>query len=130
MTNEIFLRFEIDGFDQYEWGFYVPSGYVPAVGDIVSLWFAEPDTESGWDVDSQEPIDGKVIKRNFCFADDFEKRLEIWYVVKLENNPPHGLIAHSTEWPAYEKRKRDAELKQKLDSIRNYIFSNKDKDNG
>ena len=105
----IFLRFEAEGYSgAYEWGFLVPHGYVPMIGDTVTLVVADPKPEDGdWDEDSEYAIDAVVIKREFSFFTDCISGPEgpqIWLKVELEEMIPRGLVAHSTEWPAFEKK--------------------------
>jgi hypothetical protein len=114
-----FLRFSAQG---HEWGFEVADGFIPAVGDFVTLWHAMPDTES------DDCIDGVVTKRTWGFASDFREEDCIFFDVDLESEIPSGHIADSTEWPSSEWSKRRAELEADLESIRKGIPLNHDEE--
>jgi hypothetical protein len=95
-----FLRFHAQ---KHEWGFEVPEGFIPSIGDTVTLWHALPDKEA------DDCIDGVVTKRSWGFASDFREEDCIVFEVKLESKVPEGHIADSTEWPSSEWSKRKAE---------------------
>jgi hypothetical protein len=103
-----FLRFSAQG---HEWGFEVADGFIPAVGDFVTLWHALPDTES------DDCIDGVVTKRRWVFASDLEDCIS--FDVNLESEIPSGHIADSTAWPSSQWSKLRAELEVDLERIRN-----------
>jgi hypothetical protein len=87
-----FLRFKAKS---HEWGFDVPDGFIPAVGDTVTLWHAMPDDTEG---DTEDAIDGVVTKRRWGFASEDCVELE----VELEDELPEGHVADSTEWHRFQ----------------------------
>lgn len=92
-----FLRFAVDDNDKLEWGFHVPFGYIPSIGDTVNLRYGLPDMEV------EDAVDAKVVKRKWGFASDYE----IWFVVTVKEQIPKGRIADSTEWPSSEHSARE-----------------------
>ena len=106
-----FLRFNADN---HEWGFDVPDGFIPSIGDTVTLWHAMPDDTEG---DTEDAIDGVVTKRRWGFASDFRDEECVEFEVALESELPEGYVADSTEWPASEWSKRKQELEAQLDRI-------------
>lgn len=104
-----FLRFNAQG---HEWGFEVPDGFVPAVGDKVSLWHAPPDEESN------DSVDGTIIERRWPFASDFKKWMDVEFEVELESPVPDGHVADSTAWPSETHSKRRKEHEKGLELIR------------
>lgn len=107
-----FLRFH---YAEHEWGFEVSHGFIPAVGDTVSLWYAEPDDDTG---DTESSIDGVIVNRRWGFASDFRNQECVEFDVRLESEIPEGCVPDSTEWPAAEWSKRKMELEAALERIR------------
>jgi hypothetical protein len=114
-----FLRISSQG---REWGFEVSDGFIPAVGDTVTLWHAMPDEES------DDCIDGVVTKRRWGFASDFRKEESVELDVELYSEIPDGHVADSTEWPSSEWSKRRAQLESDLERIRKRIALNHDEE--
>jgi hypothetical protein len=103
-----FLRFNAQG---HEWGFDVPDGFIPAVGDKVSLWHAPPDEEA------DDCIDGLIVARRWSFASDFAEWLDIDFEVELESSVPDGHVADSTEWPSETHSERRKECEKDVERI-------------
>ena len=91
-----FLRFYAG---THEWGFEVPDGFIPAIGDTVTLWHSMPDDTEGY---TEDAIDGVVTKRRWSFASDFRDWEFVEFEVALESDLPEGHVADSTAWPAAE----------------------------
>lgn len=96
----------------HEWGFEVPDGCIPAVGDEIVLWYAIPDTE-----DTEEFTDGIVIKREWSWDFDNEE-MTVCLQVELNREIPEGYIADSPVWPSIEESKRKAEFDERLAKFR------------
>jgi len=97
-----------------QWGFWVPNGYIPAVGDTLTLWYAEPDQEA------DDSINAKVVQRIWGFASDFDENEEytIDIIVELCAPIPEGCIPDSAAWPSREHSKRERELAEEIRKIK------------
>lgn len=95
----------------HEWGFEVRDGFIPAVGDIITLWHAPPDEEAN------ECVDAVVTKRQWNFASDFAEWNTVELTVRLKEPIPNGHIADSTEWPARDESKRRQQHAEELAAI-------------
>lgn len=86
----------------YEWGFDVPDGYLPAVGDRITLPCATPnDTESN----TKDFVSAIVMFRAFEIdAREYSVTLD----VDLTREMPEGMVPDSKYWPAAEHSKRQA----------------------
>jgi len=103
-----FVRFTLG---DLEWGFDVPDGYVPAVGDTVMLGIAERDTES------DDAINATVVKRQWPFLSDWSEWKEIFIEVESDETIPSGWIADSTEWPSTEWSDRKRQFEDDLERM-------------
>ncbi len=103
-----FLRI---GIDNHEWGFRVANGFIPAVGDRIELWYAQPDECAN------DYIGGTVVGRRWGFASDIDKYDDIWILVELDFPVPDGFVADSTEWPSEAYSERRAALLDDLIAI-------------
>ena len=106
-----FLRFETRGDDKLEWGFTVPPGFIPCIGDHVSLWHALPDEEA------DDCVKGVIVKRHWGFASDFHEYECIDFEVELSSKIPVGRVADSTEWPSALWSRRQDMIQVQIDRI-------------
>ena len=104
-----FIRITIG---KHEWGFNVSDGFIPAVGDRITLWHAPPD-EYGNDM-----IDGTVVGRKWDFAPDVTEYEELDLIVNLDSPVPNGHIADSSEWPSEKDSERRAAFLDELANIK------------
>lgn len=105
----MFIRISDKNCESHEWGYRVGSGPVPAVGDVVMMWYGLPDEEAS------DKVDGTVVKREWSFS---EKETELWLTVTIEEQIPEGYIPDSREWPSSEASSREAALEESLSKIR------------
>lgn len=91
----------------HEWGFEVSDGFIPAIGDTVSLWYATPGEPEDSDDRMDGVVSGIVTKREWCFATDFHEENRVFLYVKLHGKIPDDCVADSTEWPASERPRRN-----------------------
>ena len=108
-----FLRFTLDSGDDREWGYWVPDWRIPAIGDSLHLWYAEPDADE---------VDGcigcRIVEREWCFTEDEDVRDELYYRVVSDETIPEGRVPDSDEWPAATWSQRQAEHEARMRSLK------------
>jgi hypothetical protein len=102
-VSEIFIRVELDDKSGHEWGW--SSSFVPAVGDIMWLYYELPDSEQT----GNNYLEAVVVKRQVIVGED-----EVWLTVHSDETVPHGFVADSPEWPSDEVGKRRRELDEMI----------------
>jgi len=109
IMNTVFIRIS-DTKDKHEWGFYVPTGCVPMIGDRVCLEYALRDEEP------EDCIYARISRREWGLND--EENMEVRLTGVFDEQLPDGCVAHCNAWPSCEWTKRKNECEVELERIR------------